>query len=304
VIIPAYNHARFLAATLDSALAQTWRPIEVIVVDDASTDDTREVLSAFAGSVRSVRLGSNCGGPARPRNIAISMSRGKYVALFDSDDLMHAGKLARQLEFLERYPDIPLVFSDFENWHPDGRVERFLRQGHDDFVQSRKDELGPREFRIPAAVAFDTLISDNYVGTSGIVMHRSLVNTVGGFDESLCNTDDKDFLFRVAHRFDLGFIDDVLHRRRLHAGNISTRPAALRAREIVYQRLRCAAFALSPAARARLDRRLAEVYFDRGYVERVGGSRALALKYYLKSWVLHRSDVRPIKSAIRALLPY
>lgn len=306
VIIPSYNHAGYLAATLDSVLAQDWRPLEVIVVDDASTDATPEVLASYKDRVRSLRLNSNSGGPARPRNAAIRLARGKYVSVFDSDDLMLPGKLARQVGFLERSPDIPLVFSDFENLRSDGSSERFLREGHEPFARITKHELCPGEYRLDATAAFETLIADYFVGTSGIVMRRSLVDAVGGFDESLCNTDDKDFLFRVTRRFDLGYIDKVLHRRRLHSTNISLRPAALQAREVVHQRLLGLrnGSALSLVARMNLELRLAELYLSRGYAERVGGSRALALKYYLKSWSLRKSDLRPLKSALRALLPY
>jgi glycosyltransferase involved in cell wall biosynthesis len=303
VIIPSYNHARFLAATLDSVLAQSWRPLEVIVIDDASTDETPEVLAAYADRVRTLRLESNCGGPARPRNTAISLARGKYLSVFDSDDLMHPEKLARQVGFLERFQDIPLVFSDFENFHADGRVERFLHAAHEAFGQMPRRPLAPGEYRVHSSDAFDTLVGDNFIGTSGIVMRRSLVEAVGGFDETLCNTDDRDFLFRVARKFDLGYIDAVLHRRRMHSSNISLRPAAFQAREVVYGRLRGGTPGLSAKAGARLNGRLADLYYSRGYWERTNGSRAQAVKYFLKSWFLQKKNFRILKSLVRALLP-
>jgi hypothetical protein len=135
-------------------------------------------------------------------------------------------------------------------------------------------------------------------------MRRSLVEAVGGFDETLSNTDDQDFLFRVSRKFDLGYIDKVLHRRRMHSTNISSRLAAIRAREMVYERLRTGTPGLSAAAQMHLNRKLADVYFSRGYWERVRGSRALAVKYYLKSWSLQKTDFWILKSIIRALLPY
>jgi len=107
-------------------------------------------------------------------------------------------------------------------------------------------------------------------------------------------------------RFDVGYLEEVLHLRRIHSGNISSRPAALQARQVVYERLRTLhnGSSLSRVARSHLDGRLAELYFCRGYTERLSGRRARALKYYLKSWFLRKSDVRIVKSAIRALLPY
>jgi glycosyltransferase involved in cell wall biosynthesis len=300
--MPTYNHARYLAATLESVLAQSWRPLEIVVADDASTDETPAVLAAYANRVRSVRLERNCGGPARPRNAAIALSRGELIAIFDSDDLMIAGNLDRKVDFLRRFADIPLVFGDFEHFYDDGRNERFLPSGHAPFHDMVKEELASGEYRIRSAHAFETLVADNFVGTSGIVMRRSLPQTVGGFDESLCNADDRDFLLRVSRRFNLGFIDAVLHRHRVHPANISSRPAALQARQTVLERLRDAG--LSGKARASLAERLSELYFSRGYLARLNGDRALALRFYLKSWSLKKYNLRTIKSALRALLPY
>jgi glycosyltransferase involved in cell wall biosynthesis len=278
--------------------------VEVIVIDDASTDETPAVLAGFAGRVRSHRLERNSGGPARPRNAAIALARGEYVSIFDSDDVMHPEKLARQVGFLERHRDVPLVFSDFENFDADGRVERFLERGHDAFARMEKVALGSGACRLRSADAFDTLIADNFVGTSGIVMRRGLVAEVGGFDERLSNSDDIDFLLRAARRHDFGFLDSVLHRRRIHAANISGRVAAIQAKECVYERLRDAQPPLSDRARANLSRMLADVYFSRGYWERRHGSRRLALRYYYRSWTLQKARLSVAKSALRALLPF
>lgn len=304
VIIPSYNHARYLGGTLDSVLAQSYRPLEVIVVDDASTDGTSGVLAAYADRVTAIRLERNSGGPARPRNAAIQLARGEVLSIFDSDDLMRPEKLAREVSLLERFPDIPLVFSDFENFQADGRVERFLQTGHEDFVRMPKLRLDAGEYRIRSCDAFDTLIADNFIGTSGIVMRRSLVEAVGGFDEGLGNSDDIDFLFRASRKFDFGYLDTVLHRRRIHPGNISSRVAAIRAKETVYERLLDGPSPLSGRASRRLQGMLSALYFSRGYWERVNGSRGLALKYYYKSWSMQKRNVAIVKSALRALLPY
>jgi glycosyltransferase involved in cell wall biosynthesis len=301
VIIPTYNHARYLAQTIESVLAQSWRPLEVIVVDDASTDETPDILAAFGDRIRSARLSSNCGGPARPRNTAIGLAKGEFISVFDSDDLMIPGNLARKVAFLLCHPDIPLVCADFENFRDDGRAERFSAAGHEEFQRMAKLALGPDQFRIRSPDAYDTLIGDNFVGTSGVVMRRSLVHAIGPFDERLCNADDKDFWFRVARRFDLGYIDAVLHRHRVHPGNISSRPAAVQARQQVYEGLE--RVPLSERARSLLNRRLAEVYFDRGYVERLGGHRREAAKYFLKSWSRRRGNLWPVAAALRAWLP-
>ena len=303
VIIPSYNNAPYLAAALDSVLTQSYAPLEIIVIDDASTDESSDVLANYADKVKIVQLERNNGGPARPRNMAIQLAKGDYVSIFDSDDLMHPEKLARQISFLERHPDIQLSFSDFENLQLDGSTQQFLKSGHPDFARMPKQLLGKDEYRISSSDAFNTLVGDNFVGTSGIVMRRTLLEKVGPFDESLTNSDDIDFLFRFSRQFDLGYLDEVLHKRRMHPGNISSRPAADQAKLIVFGRVYDQRSSLSTEGRYQLDRVLASIYFAVGYQERLHGSRRLAIAYFYKSWCLQKQTLRFLKSVSRALLP-
>jgi len=101
LIIATFNHARFLGAAIDSALAQTLGAVDVIVVDDGSTDDTPAVLARYAGRVRVLRQPNR--GLAAARNAGLAAARGTYVAFLDADDVMAPTKLAAQLEVLERF---------------------------------------------------------------------------------------------------------------------------------------------------------------------------------------------------------
>ena len=111
VIIPSFNRARLVALTIDSVLAQTWRDVEVIVIDDGSTDDTPAVLAGYGNRIRSVRQPNRGMNPSR--NTGIELARGKYLALLDSDDLWEPWKLELDLNLLGRFPDAAFVFSDF-----------------------------------------------------------------------------------------------------------------------------------------------------------------------------------------------
>src|SRR5436190_15499550 len=115
VIIPAYNSAAYLPETLHSIVSQSVKDVEVIVIDDGSTDGTAAVAAAFGNTVRGIRV-DHSGGPARPRNIGIQAARGELIALFDGDDIMLPGKLEEQQAFLADHPDIPLVFTNFQNF--------------------------------------------------------------------------------------------------------------------------------------------------------------------------------------------
>jgi glycosyltransferase involved in cell wall biosynthesis len=107
VVIPAYNSAAFLAETLASVFAQDHRPLEVILVDDGSTDETLAIAQAWMPEVRTMRQEN--AGPGAARNRGIEMARGEFIAFIDADDLWPAGKLARQLRLLQSRPDLDLV---------------------------------------------------------------------------------------------------------------------------------------------------------------------------------------------------
>jgi glycosyltransferase involved in cell wall biosynthesis len=123
VVIPAYNAASHLAATLQSASAQTVRDLEIIVVDDGSNDDTSAVGEALAASddrIRVIRCAN--GGVARARNIGIAQSRGRFVAPLDADDLWHPRKLELQLKRFQERPDAGLVYNWFRRIDEADRV--------------------------------------------------------------------------------------------------------------------------------------------------------------------------------------
>lgn len=111
VIIPTFNRARLVALTIDSVLAQTWRNVEVIVIDDGSTDDTQSVLAGYGERIRCVRQTNRGMNPSR--NTGIELARGEFLALLDSDDLWEPWKLELDVKLLGRFPEAAFVFSDF-----------------------------------------------------------------------------------------------------------------------------------------------------------------------------------------------
>ena len=127
-VVPVYNGERYLAETLDSILAQTYQPREVIVVDDGSTDRTAAVAASYAPGVR--YLWQVNAGEAAARNRGISASRGDFIAMLDADDLWHPEKLQRQMaRFVER-PELDLCFTYFRNfWIPELIEEQRRSQG-------------------------------------------------------------------------------------------------------------------------------------------------------------------------------
>jgi len=110
LVIATFNHARFVGEALDSALAQTLRAVEVVVVDDGSTDDTPAVLARYDGRILVIRQPNR--GLAAARNAGLAASRGTYVTFLDADDVLMPTKLAEQVAVLERAPAVGWTYCD------------------------------------------------------------------------------------------------------------------------------------------------------------------------------------------------
>jgi len=262
VIIPAYNAAAYLPETLDSIFAQSYRDFEIILVDDGSTDDTGGVVARYGDRIDYVRQ-ANSGGPARPRNVAIARARGRYICIFDSDDLMLPEKLERSVAFLDAQPDLGLVFTDFVKFDTRGTHPGTHMQAYTNFHKLPKVQVGPARFRIGSTVAFESLFYGNYIGTSGVLAPAAVLKDIGPFDESVTRggLEDRDMWFRIARERDIGYLDFVGHRYRVLPGSVSRRAA--QSAEARIEVIRRHARSLR-SARARRQARavVAECHFD------------------------------------------
>jgi glycosyltransferase involved in cell wall biosynthesis len=196
-IVPVFNGERYLAEALDSMLAQTYRPIEVIVVDDGSTDGTRQVVTSYGDRVR--YFWQPNAGPPRARNLGLSLVKGEFVAFLDADDLWHPEKLERQMERFEARPKLDLCVAYLETfWVPELHEEQARFQGH------RLSQPLP-----------------GYV-TVTLLARRNLFDTVGYFDTSRRVGDPMDWFLRAAEQGTvMELLPDVLVYRRFHENNFS-----------------------------------------------------------------------------------
>ncbi len=201
VIIPTYQRAHSVGRSIDSALSQTFSDLEVLVIDDGSTDGTDErVMSIDDPRVRYVRLPQNSG-VAAARNRGIRESRGRYVAFLDSDDIWFPDKIARQLERFEQLgEDIGLVY---------GGVEQ--HDGHGNTETTRPSHRG----RLHRELLRRNVI---HGGGSNVMIPRHVVARVGFFDESLPAIEDYDYWLRISRGHDIDFVDAVVMRYEDPAG--------------------------------------------------------------------------------------
>ncbi len=196
-IVPVFNAERYLAEALDSILAQTWRPLEVIVVDDGSTDGTAHIAAGYGAEVSYIHQAN--AGPAAARNRGLDAAAGAYVAFLDADDLWHKEKLARQMARFEARPELELCMSHLKHfWEPE--------------MKDEEDRLRDHRFSKPlAAYAIQAMLAP-----------RALFDAVGRFDPALRMGEDTDWFLRAADRGTVTeIVSDVLTFRRMHESNMS-----------------------------------------------------------------------------------
>jgi glycosyltransferase involved in cell wall biosynthesis len=212
VIIPAFNAEGFLAEAIESVLAQTYKPVETIVIDDGSADRTAEIAARYEEIV--LLRQENRGAPAA-RNAAVAVSRGELLAFHDADDAMLPERLSVQVEHLQANPDAGCVLASQELVFEDGAELPSWLPGADPLF----DRLG-------AGIASET--PDIYTVT--MVMSRELFDSVGGFDEAMAPVEDVDILFKLIEReVEIAMLKDVLVRRRVHPGALTQDLEACRA---------------------------------------------------------------------------
>jgi glycosyltransferase involved in cell wall biosynthesis len=209
VCIGTYNRAGYLPQTLDGVFAQTFKDYEVIVVDDASADDTVRVIAPYLDRLTFIRREQNSGMCGVTRNDGIRRARGKYVALLDSDDGWYPTKLEAQIAFLESHPDVPWCHSYV---HVLDEASKVLGVRHEGMLP-------------PTGRCFQRLLRHCFISTSSVVIRRDVFDQVGLFpDDTVYGAAGEEFFFflRVARERPLGLVDQVLAKyRRSAAGSMA-----------------------------------------------------------------------------------
>ena len=249
VIIPAYR-GTYLREAIDSALAQTVPPLEVLVIDDGSPDDLSWVTRDYAGRV--IYLRKPNGGPASARNLGVDRSRGEYLAFLDADDVWEPEKIEAQLAECEQDPDIGLVYSAFTRVDAAGKrhPHRRRRSGYSGYI-------------------FNHLFMKNFILTSTVMVRKCCFDDVGlSFDETreLISVEDYHLWLRIAERFKVAYVDRPLTRYRLHSSGISRNVArSYFGEQRVIERSVARNASTNPFIPQALKRRLAQLSFECGH---------------------------------------
>jgi len=198
-IVPVFNGERYLPETLESILQQTYRPLEIIVIDDGSTDNSAAVVASCGGQI--IYLRQTNSGPAAARNRGLCEARGEFIAFLDQDDLWHPEKLARQTARFKTRPELVLCITYAQNfWAPELQEEAARLRNH----RYAQPQVG---YLLQALLA-----------------RRTLFDTVGHFNSALPygGGDDVDWFLRAAEQGVIAeILPEVLTYHRLHQANLS-----------------------------------------------------------------------------------
>jgi CMP-N-acetylneuraminic acid synthetase len=238
VYLTNHNYGRYLARAIDSVLAQTLRDFELIVIDDGSTDDSREVIARYAGDARIVTIFQHNQGLAVSNNIALRAARGEYVMRLDADDWLDPHALEVMAAALARDPELGLVFPDYYRVDAGGEVIELVRR-HD---LAEADLL------------------DRPAHGACTMARRAFLLEIGGYDESFRCQDGWDLWIRFVQRHKVRNINLPLFYYRQHAhsltrdeGNLLSTRAEILARQAERRGRVCSAAAIVPVRGPKLD---------------------------------------------------
>ena len=227
IVIPAYNAACTLAETLESVFAQSAPVREIIVVNDGSKDDTASVLARYQPRVRVIDQPN--GGLASARNTGCIAAMGKFIAILDADDLASPDRVALQVACLRLNPDIVLCYSDFSAFGDGMPRSPSYSQTYYSTFSDHKSPFPPRQIyhssdgeqvTLHVADHYEWLAHGNIVHPPTMMFRRTLFETAGPFDESICNMCDWEWIVRASRCGLFGYIERPLLDYRMHQGQM------------------------------------------------------------------------------------
>ncbi len=265
VVITAYNYAQYLSGAIDSVLAQTYQDVEIIVVDDGSTDDTATIISPYLKDSRIQYIWKKNGGQASAKNRGIKEAKGKYIAFLDADDIWFPIKLERQIPLFLN-PRVGVAYSKMILIDKEGYEYPY---NHSQFYRGN---------------VLNRIFIDNFICFSSSIVRKECFEKVSSFNEDPPMSIDYDLWIRIACYYDFDFADTPLVKYRFGHGHMSDNidkryECALK---IMNRHLSCQSFKNIIAWWVPFYAR-AHTYGNMAYYYRLRGKKIKSFHFYLKS---------------------
>ena len=296
VIIPTYNYGRFLGEAIQSVLDQTFADFDLIVVDDGSTDNTKEVVGSFADT-RVKYIYQENRGVSAARNAAIWDSKGEHIAFLDADDVWLPEKLELQVKVLDSRPEVAIVCSD--TYFFDDQTGNLLgRFWHDD--EQFHGWFNPREASQNALRCL--LYRGCFIAPTVTMVRREVFHGVGGFDEALKTHEDWEMFVRITQRFAIETIDMPLAKNRRHGANLSAKQEQMYESEQKALQKAIFSYSLKPDEIKIAKRRLAHLHFLYGSRSVADGKVKLGRERLLASMRINPWYIKAYIHLVKSLL--
>lgn len=240
IIIPTYNRENYICQAIESALAQTIEDIEIIVVDDGSTDGTKSKIKKYQDKIRYIYTENS--GCANARNIGLKEAAGQYISFLDSDDLYYPEKTAIQSEMLDRHNDIGMVYTEFSAFDDNGFWDEYHIKkyhsayrnntfGYDDIFKQQitaRDAgiqaIKNKNIKIYTGNIFEQYFNQIIVFTNSIMFRKEILNDIGFQNDKFGLFHDHEFVMRICKKNKCAFIEMPTYKLRYHNGQISGIP--------------------------------------------------------------------------------
>jgi len=203
VILTCYNGEKWIGETIRSVFSQTYKDIEIIIINDGSTDKSSEIIKQFLSDKRVKHIEQKNKGIPGARNRGFYESKGKYICILDQDDIWLPGKVEKQVKYLESNNQIGVVYTGTA------------------YIDMNGKSLGIREFpELKEGNLFELFLDRGVaVPIVGTMIRREVINQAGEFDEKLFGEDDFDILLRISEKTNFGFIPETLTLKRFSPGS-------------------------------------------------------------------------------------
>jgi glycosyltransferase involved in cell wall biosynthesis len=294
VIIPTYNRAAYLREAIDSVLGQTFVDFELIVVDDGSTDNTKEVVASIEDSRIFYKYQENSG-VAAARNTGITISKGEYIAFLDSDDVWLPHNLEIKVRSLDTHPAAGLVCSDA--YILDSHFCHILgRRWHNRELHDWVD------IKIAIKYPLQTMLRRGcFITPQACVMRRKVFNLTGYFDESLSTHEDWDLFIRIIQNFPIEILDTPLLKIRRHENSLSANWDKMYFGAINVLNKAISSQILSAEELYLIKRRLAYTHYSYGKSLILNGMTNTGRQKMVESLKIHPAQIRPYLFFITSL---